>query len=336
MDTQDSIAWAARAEAYRGLRPLTDDAELLELSEAGAALPVLQVTRGSGDRLVVAGRGHEGHDNEGRMAPVCDFLQRRVLPYVEPGADVTGAYRIELHDSYSYLPRDRGVYDNALTFCRPRAAREASVVVPDPYQMAAFGGMLSVPDTVPWAAKRPTLFFAGTTTGDRDPARNERIAACRWALQTQPRDVADFRITHVAQMTLERCRAAVPRFDELLHAPVPHADHFGYRYQVNIAGNTACWSRVPMVLASGCLLVHLRTHQDMAWYYPFLRQDEHYVGAPSVDALPTVRSWCLANDGACQQVVARASRFVNDYLSPMQAALYWVKLLEAAAERGRA
>jgi hypothetical protein len=331
MDTQEAISWAARMEAARGLRPLTDDAEVADLVEAGEALPVIEVARDPATgRLTAVGRGHEGHDNEGRMAPVCDFLQRRVLPFVEPGLDVRGGYRIELHDSYSYLPRERRVYDNAMTFSRPRAARERSVVVPDPYQMAAYGGMLSVPDTVPWGAKRPTLFFAGTTTGDRDPVRNERIAACRWAL-SQPRDVADFRITCVAQMTAANARAKVPCFDELLHPQVPHTDHFEHRYQVNIAGNTACWSRVPMVLASGSLMVQLRTHQDMAWYYPFLRQDEHYVGALSLDALPSVRQWCMANEGACQQMVARASRFVLDYLSPMHAALYWLHLLEAAA-----
>ena len=209
------------------------------------------------------------------------------------------------------------------------------MLLPDPFHMGGFGGMLSVPDRVPWASKRPTLFFAGTTTGDTDPGRNERVEACLWSL-SKPREVVDFRITRVAQMSMELARARVPDFDRLLHPPVQHEEHFGYRYQVNIAGNTACWSRVPMVLASGCLLVHLSTHQDVTWYYPFLRQGEHYVGAASIGALPAVREWCLQNDAACQAMVARSNRFASDYLSSLHAALYTVNLLESASERSRA
>lgn len=342
MDTFAAIRHLARAEALRGLRPITDAAELDALAEAGMAVPRLRVARDpASGRLTATGHGHTGHDNEGRMPFLCAFMNQRVLPYVSPGAqaDVCGEWRVELHDSHSYLPRARqlpATYANCMAFARPldEPARGASLL-PDPYQMGGYGGMLGVPDRVPWAAKRPALFFAGTTTGDRDPARNERIAACVWALR-HPREHVDFRITNVAQMEPGAARAAVPEMDRVLHPPVPHEEHHRYRYQVNIAGNTACWSRVPMVLASGSVLVNLRTHADILWYYPLLREDVHLAAVGALDALPAKRAWLEANPAWCARVVADANRFVADHLSPLHAAHYTVSLLEAAAHAGRA
>lgn len=342
MDAATATEYIAQGEARRGLRPLTDEAELGALAEAGRALPVLRIQRDAATgRLHASGHGHQGHDNEGRMPFLLDFFNARVLPYVDPAVDVRGAWRVELHDSHSYLPRaaaDPAAYHNAMVFARPRRRwpRVASLL-PDPYQMGGYGGLLDLAakDNVAWEAKKPVLFFAGTTTGDRDPARNERIAACRWALQ-QPRHVADFRITNVAQMTLEDCRRAVPGFDGLLHPPVPPQEHFPFRYQVNLAGNTACWSRVPMVMASKSLLVHLRTHDDILWYYPLLREDVHYAAVGDLHAMPAKRQWLEANPQWCKRVVEDANRFVTQHLTPLNAAQYTIRLLEDAADAGRA
>ena len=333
MDVSDAVQHLAQAEARR-VRPLSCPDELSALAEAGRGLPYIRVRRDALGRVVAEGFGHQGHDNEGRMGFLCEWLQRSVLPFVE--GDASGMYRVELHDSYSYLP-NASAYENALVFARPRGAHESVALLPDPYQAEGYGGLVSAAaaDGVPWEAKRPAVFFAGTTTGSRDPARNERIRACVWSL-TRPPDEVFMRITNVAQMTIGACRAAVPRFDEVLHRPFSVPEHFQYKYQLNVAGNTCCWSRVPMVMASGSLLLHLKTHRDMLWYYPLLRDGEHYVGVGEIDEIPAVRARCVAQDEWCRQVVARAQRFRSAYLTKGVAALYAAHLIQEAAWLGSA
>jgi len=334
MDVGEAVHHLAEGEARR-VRPLARLEDLEPLVEAGCALPYVHVRRDALGRLGADGFGHHGHDNEGRMPYLCAWLQRCVLPFVE--GDATGIYRVELHDSYSYLPTAH-MYDNALVFSRPRHARESVALLPDPYQAEGYGGLVSASaaDDIPWSRKQPTVFFAGTTTGNRDPAKNERIKACMWSLR-HPQDQVFMRITSVAQMTVERCREAVPGFDAVMHPPFSVQHHFPYRYQLNIAGNTCCWSRVPMVMASGSLLLHLKTHPDMLWYYPLLREEEHYVGVTSIDGtdgggILSVRARCMSmGDAWAQEIVGRAHRFVRDYMSRGVASLYAARLFQEAA-----
>jgi len=347
MDLPGAVEYLARAEALR-VRPITDEAELDELDAAvGRGVPVFDVRRDARGRLAASGRLRcERHDNADRLPFMVEWLNRCVLPLVEGGGgggDVTGAWRLELHDSYSYLP-ERAGYREVLSFGRaPDAAERRVALLPDPYHIGDFGGLLAQARrgvrAVPWASRAPSLFFAGTTTGDRDPARNERIRACVWSLGLGRPEVARMHITNVAQMSLADVERAwgPQRARGVLHAPVGVEEHWRHRFQVNIVGNTACWSRVPMVMSSGSLLVHVR-HADAAWYYPLLREREHYVAADSVDgeALLRARDFCVANDAECERIAASAAALAARLFEPSTAAAYAAVLLQEAGAAGRA
>jgi len=164
-------------------------------------------------------------------------------------------------------------------------------------------------DPIKWQDKDPVLFFAGTTTGSRNPADNARIRACLWG-STQRSEATRMYITNIAQMSVEDILKCYPQplFQSICHAPVPVEEHFKYRYIANIVGNTACWSRVPMIMASGSVMVHVH-HSDATWYYPLLREGRHYVGAQSVhpEDMNRALKFCLTYDKQCRQMVSEAN-----------------------------
>jgi hypothetical protein len=343
MDTPSAIEHLARAEARR-IRPLADVDELDELdARLGRRLPAFRVSRSLGGGLVAEGLARDpGHDNADRLGAVVDFLNRRALPLVDPAesSGVAGLYRLELHDSYTYLP-GRARYEEAFSFGRASDAHERRVaLLPDPYHMAGFGGLVDAAscDPVPWARKQPILFFAGATTGDRRPAHNARLRACMWSLDR--RDVSLMLVTKVAQMRLEDVIAAHPRFMEAAHAHVPLEDHFGFRYQVDIAGNTAAWSRLPSMLASRCLVVRARSHarDDQTWYAPLLREGAHYVGADSAEGPDLLRAldFCRTYDAKCRAMVDAANAVARDLFHVGAAASYTAALLQECAWRAGA
>lgn len=343
MDLSEAVSYIAQAEGRR-VRPITDEAELDELdADVGHAVPVLDVKRDAlTGRLRVTGRLRaERHDNAPRLPMMAAWLEGAVLPMLGVGegeSDLVGAWRIELHDSYSYL-NGRAGYREALSFGRaPESEQRRVALMPDPYHVGNFGGLLQRACrglVVPWEKREPTLFFAGTTTGDRNPARNERIRACVWSLGR--RDISRMHITNIAQMTYQAACAAWPTLPEVMHRPFEVEEHFSWRYQVNIAGNTACWSRLPMVMASGSLLVHARGGDSM-WYYPLIREREHYVASDSADghALAAAHSWCRANDADCQRIASMAARLAGDLFEPAVAASYAAQLLLEAGSSGHA
>ena len=338
MNIGDSIEVLAKAEGRR-ICPVNED-ELDELdADLGRKVPAFRIDRSGGGFVAEFLDRDPGHDNVGRIPFIRDFLNRRVLPMVERSVDVTGAYRIELHDSYSYLEGSH-LYKNVLSFGRATDAAEHSVaLMADPYHMGDFGGLVNAMslDDVPWEAKAPKLFFAGTTTGSRIPQSNERLKACVWSLDH--RDVADMHITKVAQMDVGEILSAFPRFSETMHAPFAPVDHFPYKYQVNIAGNTACWSMLPMVLASKSVLVHCEPHgRDVMWYYPMLKAGEHYVSANSSggEDLLLAHRYCVNNDAECRATTARANSIARSLFHSGTAATYASILLEASATWGGA
>lgn len=324
MEPIDVISTLAHAEGRR-IRPMRD-------ADVGTRLPFFTIGKNQQGRWLATGRNAAGHDNEGRMPFVVDWLNDSVLPMTDPSANIGGSYRIELHDSYTYL-NDKRPHDNALVFGRPVDDHGRRVaLIPDTFQMGDYSGLVDASKRarhlVPWNQKTPKVFFAGSTTGDRDPKENERIRACLWSLR-HPEETR-FVITNIVQMDPLTALRDVPSLRQALSPPVAVDAHWTYKYQANIAGNTACWSRVPMIMASSCLMMHLR-QLDVQWFYPALADGIHYVGVDDFDDFLTKRTHCMANDAWCKEIVSRANRFVDDYLTSDMAAAYMVQLLEAAA-----
>lgn len=275
----------------------------------------------------VSGDGHVGHDNEARMRPLCDFLQTQVLPVLAADADVGGHFNIELHDSYSYLGRGRDYYDNCLTFSKVWDHTRA-VVVPDMYQMCGYG---AVPrDPYAWEQKIPKLFGAYTTTGDRDPTKNERILTCLRGLER--RDACDLRITSVAQMSKD-AYLAVPRAAELLSPFVPPQEQLKHQCILTIRGNTALWN-LPWLLSSNSVMLQ-KHHDDICWYSPLLLDGTHFRRCYSLEQALSAAEFFKANPAEAVHMTRCANRFVRDFMMPAsRAALYWKCLLEEMAENG--
>jgi hypothetical protein len=342
MDTPTAISTIARNEARR-IRPLLycDDRTLDELdADIGRRLPAFTIEKqgiGNRTRLVAVPLSHRDpkHDNAPRLEHLCSFLNRSVLPIVDPEAGLRGTFRVELHDSYSYL-KNCHKYSNVFSFGRGIDASERHVaLLPDPYHMDSFGGLVdrASQDPIPWSSKQPKLFFAGTTTGSRDAAMNERLRACAWGT-TRP-DLADIHVTHVAQMSMDSISAAwSPGLAHSMMGPyAPLEKHFEYRYILNIVGNTACWSRVPMIMSTKSLMVHVR-HSDATWYYPLLREDRHYVASESTNGPDIERAlrFCRSYDRLCKDIVKEANVLARHLFSTSApAASYAAELLTECA-----
>jgi hypothetical protein len=334
MDFGQTVEHIASSEALR-LRPAKDEEELDEMDlsdfDGKKKLPAIRVDRDASKkgRFVVSGMGDRApnHDNAGRLPFLVDWLNRRAMPLVDPESDPTGMYRIELHDSYSYL-EDSDLYRNCISFGRSANSPRSIALFPDPYHMSDFGGAVSTAstDAVPWNEKSPKMFFAGTTTGNRDPTLNSRIKACVWAINK--RDVAEMYITKVAQMTYQSVVGAYPEFSSATHAPFSVEDHFGYRYLVNICGNTACWNRLPMIMSTGSLVINARSHEaggsDSTWYSPLIREGQHYVGADSANGPDLLKAHAFARsyDRQCRSMVHNANSLSRELFRSSTAATY--------------
>lgn len=282
----------------------------------------------------------ESHDNAPRMPFVCAFLNRMVLPYMSSAASHALAKRcgrlaIELHDTYkdscsagaTIYDRD-SAFRNTLVFSRDQD-HKYPVLIPDPFQMGNYGNMLdTTADRVDWREKTPKMFFAGTTTGHRDPTKNERIRRCVWSLDH--RDIADFFVTRIAQMDPRQALSAVPALARTLNHRFSEDHHTKYRIGANIAGNTCSWSRIPAVMNTRTVLFDF-AYPDVAWYSPAMRDGVHYVSVNDDNVVAKYHEY-VADARKCAAMADCANALVRDYMRPVHAAQYTRHLLETAVE----
>lgn len=324
----DIITGRAKEEAGR-IRKFRDaDEARIDQEENGLPIvPMLHISRQrQGTVWDVTSSGEQSHPNEGRMEFIREWLKQEVLndDLSSSEGDLNGTYRIELHDSSSYLPHAED-YRNVLCFSRTSEPTAASIALfPDPYQSAGYGPDADVQDSVLWANKRPTVLFAGSTTGDPDPSKNARIRACVWALDHP--GLIDFRISSVVQMRPYDVIRKFPEMLQILAPPLTVGQHFQYRFIANIVGNTACWSRVPMVMQSSSVLFHV-PHSDMTWYQPLLHSGDHYVECTTHNEILRQRQACDENPNNCLRIIREANVFRRTYMTRGAAASYARHLL---------
>ncbi len=344
MDDLGVIAHLARSEARNIVRrPLVHDAA--ELASIDRTIPLFCIKRDQAGKYACGFvGGFSGDYTAAYRAPAYErFFQAAVLPNVDREVDVSGLYHLELHDSASAAAIATTGGHGALTFgkdLRARGAGRSRALLPDYYQVLSFNRGPDVPsfidladklDRKPFEAKKAKVLFAGTTTGDLDPLKNQRVEACRWARRVDPlREKYELYLTSCRQIDPAVLRAKVPEVDHVMREFVPEEAHFDYRYVLNICGNTYCWSRAPMILSGRSLMVNLNDAQG-GWYYPLLRANTHFVGIDSIEQLPKALEACEANPATCKQIIGNANTFVKQYCSLAAAALYTKFLLEEVA-----
>lgn len=319
MDNAESIIYTAKMNAQH-LHPYSD------VSDVNEDLPYFHIYKNQMNQYQIHGYNHENHDNSDRMTFIKAVLQQMVFPNISRECNINGYYNIELHDSYSYL--NNGInYKNCLTWSKSKSDKQG-VLLPDVYHLCAYNGKLSQIDSIPWDKKAEKISFYGTTTGDRNPSNNTRIKTCLWSIDK--RDLCDFYITNIAQMSYESIKQKYDNVDAVLKQPVPPSEIHKYKYNLDIPGNTCSWDRVPLILNSKTLLFKMPCN-DMCFYYPFLQSGSHYVHVNNVNDIENKTNYYRNNPHECAFIINNANRFVKNYLQQHHALLYLVNLLEEAS-----
>lgn len=315
-----------------------------EIDDVNFDIPFFQI---EGSHVKIGGYKH--HDNAPRMLFWAKYLQTNIFPFLEKGVNIDGFYNIELHDSYTHLHdviKERSQekneqkklmsYKNCLVWSKD-VEDEHVVLLPDIYHLVNYNNkfnILSQRDFIPWENKNEKIGFWGTTTGDQDPLKNRRINTCLWFLEKDPlHEMSDCYITNIAQMKKEVVLQKVPFFSQIYHKPVNFNHQYLYKFLLDIPGNTCSWDRLPLIMHSNSLFFKTFC-KDMCFYYPLLKEGEHYidVSLENEDILKK-RTYFLNNPKEAKFIIKNANTFANNYLHSLSAQKYLLSLFTEAAQQ---
>lgn len=289
--------------------------------EIDKSLPYFNVTKDDRGRYQMSLYNYEFHDNAPRMQYVAQYLLNNIFPYVR--ANLSGFYNIQLHDTYTYL-EDNKDYKNVLCFGKFKHEK-GPVQLPDCYFIGDWGGKYrNIIDNMEWTDKKSKIIFAGTTTGSRDPKKNVRINTCIWALD---KPICDCYITNIAQIEPRRIFNDVPEFKYIYRPPIPMTEQIKYRYQLVIDGNTCRWN--PDVYFTNTLALHMPT-RDMLWYYPLLREKEHYIDV-TTENMESQFNYYESNHNDTKRIIANANNVAKQLFTMHACQKYTIALFENIA-----
>ena len=283
------------------------------------SIPYLKIKKNSYDRWQVEGHGHQGHDNEPRMHFMTEYINQNILPNIDPKSDLDGYYPIQLHDSYTYLNDDKN-YKHVMSYSKFTNDNKP-VLLPDMYMLCNWGNQLqNISDPYKkWEEKKRKVCFFGTTTGSRDPLKNERINTCLWA--RDKRDYCDFYITNVAQMDPKN----IQNLQEIYSKPVDLNEQMKYAYIMTMDGNTCPFHCNSYFLNS---LTFKYKSKEMLWYYPLLQNKSHFVEV-DVNNMNNTFKYYENNKKEAEFIISNANQFAKNWFNkPIIPQQYMVTLFE--------
>ena len=321
MNCHDNILNIAQIAGKR-LKP-SRDIETVQHDD----IPYFQIICGTGNHVSVKGYEYEKHDNAPRMKFFENILPSVLCKFNTQNYFMNGLYfNVELHDTYSYLDKFSyisDIYDNCLVWSK-RMNDDKVILLPDLYHLSNFNGKLKCHDTRQWDDKIDKIGFWGTTTGNTDPQKNQRIQTCLWGIPH--REKVDFYITKIAQMTAKDIYLNIPYFQKIYSTYKSDEDMLKYKFLLDIPGNTCSWDRVPFIMNSRSLLFKAPC-QDVCFYYPFMKSGTHFIDVDTDHMLSTM-TYYMNNPKEAILITENANYFVNSYLEQNSAYLYMSTLFQ--------
>ncbi|CAG5099287.1 Oidioi.mRNA.OKI2018_I69.XSR.g16412.t1.cds [Oikopleura dioica] len=148
-------------------------------------------------------------------------------------------------------------------------------------------------------------------------------------------------LAEMSQKNPELIDAAITRYfffkeDESKYGPrsehVPFADHFKFKYQINVDGTVAAYRLPYLILGNSVVL-----KQESAYYehfYPKLEAWKHFIPLKrDLSDIVEKIQWAKENDAEVAEIARAAHRVVEKETEPVRVLWSWISLLKRISEK---
>lgn len=250
-----------------------------------------------------------------RMNDITMYLRKQLSSLQH---NIQGYYNIELYDIY---PKDTQLnYDNVLCFAKLKKDKHIPLI-PDYYFIKNYNDRYINIDQIKnkdilWSQKKSNIIFVGSSTGDRNPMNNQRIQKCLWSLNH--RDTCHFYITEFVNMNAKQVLRDIPELCQCYSTRyISLTQQHQYKYLLNIDGDTCRW--FPDVYFMNTLNFQAHSN-DMLWYYPLLKDKEHFVEVSFDELAPNyilkMYQYFENNPKEAQQIISNANIIAKQLFQP--------------------
>lgn len=207
-----------------------------------------------------------------------------------------------------------------IAFCAGRGHR--AVLIPDHGFLASHGydGLRRWTELnwQEWGSRSETVLWRGATSGSGSISNPEmtpdhllpRVQLCLLAKNIPG---TDLRITNIAQSKSPNLHRDRLKQAEIRGARLPVEDWAGYKFAIDIDGNTNSFGTMLCRLILGCCVLKVDSAKDWSqWYYGSVKPWVHFIPIQSdLSDLAEKIAWCRQNDQECQRIATDGRAFAN-------------------------
>ncbi len=258
-----------------------------------------------------------------RIQIIQAFFDRLGQKYVLPDVD----FLLSVHDGFS---GELGVP----VFSFAKRATSQSILIPD------FEALFHANDLIrscgdasrahPWHTKQNIIFWRGSTTGGEYRLDNyfDFPRAKLVFLSAENPTWLDAAFTNFCQGSPE-VFVLIEQNGRPLAPFLSMADHFAYKYLIDIDGNSCTYSRCRWILLSNSTLIK-PTSPNIQWYYKALVPWVHYIPVKEdLSDLSNVFVWLIAHDNQAQMIAEQGQQLGRVIFSEEAIDHYMLLLLRA-------
>jgi hypothetical protein len=207
------------------------------------------------------------------------------------------------------------------------SARPDAILLPDPYFVESYGyqdlrqGTAAQGRT--WRERKDVVFWRGAATGVGVrpwPAPGEpmdfhclkRVSLCAVAAQSSWAHRIDIGLTSLDLITRPDIREKIIAAG-LTRAPVDKSAFMGYRYLVDIDGNSNSWGMFEKMIMGATLVKVASMNGYRQWYYHRLKPWVHFVPiAADLGDFEAKIEWVFAHPEACEEIAANGAALAGE------------------------
>lgn len=192
-------------------------------------------------------------------------------------------------------------------------------LIPDPAFIGALGYREERRESevlashVPWAQRRPTIFWRGAATGIgiegpewRGAARAKLVLAAK---EVGDSSVVDAKFTRIKHLPPHQISNLVR--EGVLHDEVPFEHFFNFKYVVDADGHHCAWKSLFLKLMMGSVVLKIDSPFEQ-WYHRSLTPWRHYVPlSRDVKELREVHEWLIAHDEDARSIAQEGVHFIS-------------------------
>ncbi len=294
------------------------------------------ISNNDDSRILIKVRNNEIQEIKNNINDKMKFERSKVIIHIMRRICKDGRFMI--NGDFIFNLHDSADKDNINEIVMSKNKNTQKTIIPDLYALECYNGRLNSIDKNLFKNKIKKGYFVGSSTGNLDPIKNNRLQICSY-IHNIPIEKRNYvsKINNVCQIDPKEIKKIYNNLEDfVIKENVSMREQRRYRYIINIDGNSTGWDRMVWIFKGNSICLKQRS-DNICWYYKLLENNKHYYEFDTPEDLNNLieelNQKYEINQTEIENMMIESKKFLLKYLDPYIQITYMGLLLENISKK---